>query len=104
MTNEEIMEQFHDVANIMSIPDALDLARADERAKLSEGAVKVWVSLDSIGNIDTAEMYSSEPYCDNGIYSPASEYGLITDDCGFQSLFNIKPGECKAFEIREVYG
>jgi hypothetical protein len=45
MTNEGILEKWYN--NELTSDQLLDLARADERAKLSKEAVKVWVSWDN---------------------------------------------------------
>lgn len=114
MTNEEILANRRNVyaaelggnTNVIplcEIEELLELARADERAKLSGGGVKVWVSWDE-GNFESPTVTTKQPKANkdgNGrIYHTdlGQNFTISKEDA---AKLNINQGECKAFGIRE---
>lgn len=105
MTNRETKE----VAEM--IEAAKELARADEREKLSNATeqpqgVEVWVSWDS-GVECNPVIANKEPIISEqiGVYYHSGN-GLVATEIfeGFARLLNISPGDCKKFRIVEVEG
>lgn len=111
MTNEEIIEHDMELGGSLSYFQLLDLARADERAKLSKGGVRVFVSWDEEKHATTAcavpVLSIDKPkFINHGIVGNHYYYDENDELCiglthAIGKHLNVQKGECKAFEIRE---
>jgi len=92
------------LAGLYFSKEAVDAMIAEERGKLSKGGVRVWVSWD---NDDVPYISKIQPqrhdingtilYLFSGIHYDKLPYWLIDS-------MKLQRGECKAFEIRECKG
>lgn len=102
MTNEEIMQKWYN--NELLSDELLDLARADERAKMQ--GVDVWVSWDNHHACGDVTASFKEPKAnrnsDGSTYY--NNYGAMSFDISEHAakFLNIEPGQCKKFRIVEV--
>jgi hypothetical protein len=97
MSNKEIIEQYPD----LSIKGFMDLARGEERAKLSKG-VKVWVSWGTHFTFQRLTAVKPELFeYDGGVCYLNNGNAECIILPYFSELLGLREGECKAFEIRE---
>jgi len=88
-------------------PDLLiaELVKRFERAKLSKEAAKVWISWGTHFTFQRLTAVKPELFEYNGgvayLNNGNAECIILPY---FSELLGLKEGECKAFEIREVYG
>lgn len=101
MTNEEIMQKWYN--NELLSDELLNLARADERAKMQ--GVDVWISWDGRDGGTVDAWHKEEPrrgendmfYGSSDINGKHSHITELHKDSA--KLLGISPGECAKFKI-----